>query len=45
MGFLIDTNILAELRKRERGNIDVRRWYIGVEESEIYISVIRHVPK
>ncbi|HOW74938.1 MAG TPA: type II toxin-antitoxin system VapC family toxin [Candidatus Competibacteraceae bacterium] len=40
MGFLIDTNILAELRKRERGNPGVRRWYAGVEESEIYISVI-----
>ena len=40
MGFLIDTNILAELRKRERGNLGVRRWYAGVGESEIYISVI-----
>ncbi len=40
MGFLIDTNILAELRKRERGNLGVRRWYIEVAESEIHISVI-----
>ena len=40
MGFLIDTNILAELRKRERTNLGVRRWYDGVKESEIYISVI-----
>ena len=40
MGFLIDTNILAELRKRERANPGIRRWYVGVEESEIYISVI-----
>lgn len=40
MGFLIDTNILAELRKRERGNPGVLNWYNGIEESEIYISVI-----
>lgn len=40
MGFLIDTNILAELRKHERGNPGVYHWYAGVKESEIYISVI-----
>ncbi|MDS4032301.1 MAG: type II toxin-antitoxin system VapC family toxin [Candidatus Contendobacter sp.] len=40
MGFLIDTNILAELRKRERGNSGILQWYGGIEESEIYISVI-----
>lgn len=40
MGFLIDTNILAELRKQDRGNSGVRQWYSGIEESEIYISVI-----
>lgn len=40
MGFLIDTNILAELRKQDRGNCGVRQWYSGIEEAEIYISVI-----
>lgn len=40
MGFLIDTNILAELRKRKRCNPNVCHWYAGVAESEIYISVI-----
>ena len=40
MGFLIDTNILAELRKRERCNPSVCHWYAGVAESDIYISVI-----
>lgn len=40
MGFLIDTNILAELRKRERSNPGVYHWYAGVKDSEIYISVI-----
>ncbi len=40
MGFLIDTNILAELRKHKRSNPGVCHWYAGVKESEIYISVI-----
>lgn len=40
MGFLIDTNILAELRKGERGDQHVRAWYSGISAFEIYVSVI-----
>lgn len=40
MGFLTDTNILSELRKRDRGNPGVRGWYAGVDESQLYVSVI-----
>lgn len=40
MGFLIDTNILAELRKGERGDQHVRVWYAGISASDIYVSVI-----
>ncbi|MHB8763666.1 MAG: PIN domain-containing protein [Deferrisomatales bacterium] len=40
MGFLIDTNILAELRKGERGDPGVRAWFEGGEESSLYVSVI-----
>lgn len=40
MGFLIDTNVLAELRKGKRGNHGVLTWYETAGESSLYISVI-----
>ena len=40
MEFLIDTNILSELRKQERCNSGVQQWYATVDESQIYLSVI-----
>ena len=40
MGFLIDTNILSELRKGERGDQQVRSWYAGISASDIHVSVI-----
>lgn len=40
MGFLIDTNILSELRKGQRCDPQVRAWYEGIAESDIYVSVI-----
>jgi len=40
VGLLIDTNVLAELRKGPRGDIGVLRWFDGVGEDEIYLSVI-----
>lgn len=40
MGFLIDTNVLSELRKKERCDPRVRDWYAGIAESDIYISVV-----
>ena len=35
MGFLIDTNILSELRKRERCNAGVRTWFAGVPAEQL----------
>ncbi len=40
MGFLIDTNVLSELRKGTRCDPFVREWYAGIAETDIYISVI-----
>ena len=40
MGFLIDTNVLAELRKGDRGDRGVQAWYAGVSSSDLYVSVI-----
>jgi predicted nucleic acid-binding protein len=39
MGLLIDTNILSELRKKERCDPRVRDWFAGIAESDIYVSV------
>lgn len=40
MGFLIDTNILSELRKGERADQQVRTWYASISVSDIHVSVI-----
>ena len=40
MSFLLDTNVISELRKGARGNADVMRWFSGVEDEELYTSVI-----
>lgn len=40
MGFLIDTNVLSELRKRNRANPGVQRWYAGVRGDSLYLSVL-----
>lgn len=40
MSFLADTNILSELRKRERCNPGVRAWFSATPFAEIYVSII-----
>ena len=40
MGFLIDTNVLSELRKKGRANPGVSRWYAGVAGESLYLSVL-----
>lgn len=39
MGYLIDTNVLSELRKGARADAGVRQWFSGVEESALFVSV------
>jgi hypothetical protein len=39
-GFLIDTNVLSELRKGARADVNVRRWFEGIDENSIYLSVL-----
>lgn len=39
-GFLIDTNVLSELRKGIRANPNVRRWFDSLDEGAIYLSVM-----
>ena len=39
-GYLLDTNVLAELRKRERGNAGVSAWFAAVDDDQLYLSVL-----
>ncbi|MGH7790088.1 MAG: type II toxin-antitoxin system VapC family toxin [Candidatus Binatia bacterium] len=40
MAFLLDTNVLSELRKGERCNASVRRWFLAVDADDLYVSVL-----
>jgi toxin FitB len=39
-GCLLDTNILSELRKEQRCDAGVRRWFEETAEEELFISVL-----
>ena len=39
-GFLLDTNILSELRKAHRCDRGVREWFEQTKEDELYLSVL-----
>ncbi len=39
-GYLLDTNVISELRKGNRADANVRNWAGGLQPSELYISVI-----
>ena len=40
MKALVDTNVLSELRKGERCNHQVRGWFDGVAEQDLFLSVL-----
>ena len=40
MSFLLDTNVVSELRKGPRANPGVREWASGTTETELYISTL-----
>jgi predicted nucleic acid-binding protein len=39
-GFLLDTNVVSELRKGDRGNPGVSEWYRKRDKRELFLSVI-----
>lgn len=39
-GFLLDTNIVSELRKKDRCDDGVRKWFSGVDADELFLSVL-----
>jgi predicted nucleic acid-binding protein len=40
LSWLVDTNILSELRKGDRAHDGVRSWFADVREDELFTSVL-----
>lgn len=40
MSLLLDTNVVSELRKGAQAAVHVRTWFAGVDDGEIYLSVL-----
>ena len=39
-GWLLDTNIVSELRKKERADANVRAWYEAIDARALWLSVL-----
>ncbi len=39
-GWLLDTNVVSELRKRDRINVGVRRWVDAAAEKDLFLSAL-----
>jgi predicted nucleic acid-binding protein len=40
LSYLLDTNVISELRKGERADANVRAWFVELGDDEIYLSVM-----
>lgn len=40
MNYLIDTNIISEIRKGERRDANVAAWYESIDDADLYLSVL-----
>ncbi len=40
MSYLVDTNVISELRKRERADPAVQAWFASLADEEIFLSVL-----
>lgn len=40
MTYLIDTNIISEIRKGERRDANVAAWYESIDDADLYLSVL-----
>jgi len=40
VSFLIDTNVISEVRKGSRCDASVAAWYASVDDADLYLSVI-----
>jgi hypothetical protein len=40
LNYLIDTNIISEIRKRDRCDLNVAAWYASLDDEALYLSVL-----
>jgi predicted nucleic acid-binding protein len=40
LSYLVDTNVISELRKREKADPAVQAWFASVADEEIFLSVL-----
>ena len=40
IGYLLDTNVVSEVRKRQNANLNVLAWFETVEGDKIFLSVL-----
>ena len=40
MSFLIDTNIISEVRKGERCDVHVSAWYASIADEDLFLSTL-----
>lgn len=40
MSYLLDTNVISELRKGERADANAKAWFEGLGDEEIFVSVL-----
>lgn len=40
MSYLLDTNVISELRKGERADSNVAAWFVGIADEEVFLSVL-----
>jgi predicted nucleic acid-binding protein len=40
VNYLIDTNVISELRKGERADPDVAAWFAGLADGEVFLSAL-----
>ena len=40
MRYLLDTNVISELRKGRRCDVNVRAWFSPIPEEELFVSVL-----
>lgn len=40
MSFLVDTNIISEIRRGARANAGVTRWWSSIGDEDVYLSVL-----
>jgi toxin FitB len=40
VSYLVDTNVLSEIRKGAHADVNVRKWWASATETEVHLSVI-----